>query len=334
MASIFLRGKFYYIRYYENGVPVQYSLETMNKKMAEVEKKKVENRLFLGETESRSKDFPAIEAIDAYEKYCLARNVKKTVHDDIKRIKGFITAKSIKHVQKITVNELSSYLDEKILKKKFKKSTANRTITNVKTWLNFCIDHELIKSNPIARIKTYSKLEKNPVRFYDKNNMEKILAAAAELGSEYHKMIGLGIFAGLRVSEILNIEWQNIDFDKKIIQVVNKDSFKTKSRKFRIIPLNSRLNDILKPCKLESGLCVFPDRKFITAPKFHLYKIQKKAELKEEGFHILRHTFGARLAEAGVSPYKIKEWMGHSSLRMTEIYMHLTPQHDEEINRI
>lgn len=334
MAGLYKRGPVYWIIYYEGGRKIQKSLKTKDRTVAKFKKNEIENQLSLGDSPLSLNDTTARKALDDYEKYCLARNVKKTVHDDIKRIRDFLEAGRISRIAQISVANLSSYLDTKVTAKKIKKSTANRTITNVKTWLNFCIDRNFIRLNPIARIKTYRKLEKNPVRFYHKDQYEALLNAAKELGPDHLKMVAIGIFAGLRVSELMGLEWPDIDFDRRIIRVVNKEGIKLKSRKFRIIPLHERLGAILATLRQETGLCVFPERNFTTAPKYHLYQIQKKAGLKEEGFHILRHTFGARLTEEGVSAYKIKEWMGHSSLRMTEIYMHLTPKHDEEINRI
>jgi len=47
--------------------------------------------------------------------------------------------------------------------------------------------------------------------------------------------------------------------------------------------------------------------------------------------HKLRHTFASQLAIGGVSIYKIKQWMGHSDIKTTEVYAHLSPE-DDDIN--
>ncbi len=49
------------------------------------------------------------------------------------------------------------------------------------------------------------------------------------------------------------------------------------------------------------------------------------------GWHLLRHTFASRLAQRNVSIYKISEWLGHSDIRTTMIYAHLSPKFDVDI---
>ena len=59
--------------------------------------------------------------------------------------------------------------------------------------------------------------------------------------------------------------------------------------------------------------------------------ITEDAEI-ECTIHELRHTFASQLAIAGVSIYKISKWLGHASIKTTEIYAHLTPN-DDDIGR-
>ena len=49
------------------------------------------------------------------------------------------------------------------------------------------------------------------------------------------------------------------------------------------------------------------------------------------GFHTLRHTFASRLVQAGVSIYKVSQWLGHRSVNTTQIYAHLATGHDSDI---
>jgi integrase len=51
------------------------------------------------------------------------------------------------------------------------------------------------------------------------------------------------------------------------------------------------------------------------------------------GWHLLRHTFARRLAQQGVSLYKIAAWLGHRDIRTTQVYAHLQAAYDPEIER-
>ena len=141
--------------------------------------------------------------------------------------------------------------------------------------------------------------------------------------------------SGLRCKELCNIEWEDIDFDQNLIYVRNKDGASLKTYRDRTVPLAQKLRAILEPIK-GKGRC-FPNE----AGKAHdkdtlrrvVDRIYKKAELSCRGLHILRHTFASQLVIAGVSIYKVSQWLGHSDVKMTMVYAHLAPQ-DSDIDRI
>ena len=64
-------------------------------------------------------------------------------------------------------------------------------------------------------------------------------------------------------------------------------------------------------------------------PKFH----ELPGKCTGRGWHLFRHTFASRLVQAGVSLYKVAEWMGHSDVRTTRIYAHLAQGYDTDIER-
>jgi len=123
----------------------------------------------------------------------------------------------------------------------------------------------------------------------------------------------------MRQKELFNLEWQDIDFERNLITIRNKDSFTTKSKKFRVIPLPSRLKSILESYRQQKGLC------FNTTNQRRIFaRIIKKAGLKGIGWHSLRHTCASHLAMQGVDLYTIAQLLGHSSITVTQIYAHLT----------
>ena len=150
-------------------------------------------------------------------------------------------------------------------------------------------------------------------------------------------VFALGIYAGLRKIEIVNARWEWFDFDNKLIVIKEHDDFRLKDYESRTLPFHHKLTDILSPIKMKDGFLLSSGRKSDGKYRYRyeFKKLFKKvvtvAKLEWVTPHVLRHTFGSQLAMAGVSIYKISQWMGHSHVETTKIYAHLQKQ-DEDIN--
>jgi integrase len=142
----------------------------------------------------------------------------------------------------------------------------------------------------------------------------------------------------MRLSECLHLERRDLDFTKREILIRAKRDWSPKSRKARVVPISIDTEKALraqllsnvrsKVDRIQSSSYVFPgphgfpvtiaviERPFMRAcadlfPGHGLH------------FHSLRHTFGSFLAEAGIPLQEIQRIMGHSSVRVTEIYARL-----------
>jgi integrase len=137
----------------------------------------------------------------------------------------------------------------------------------------------------------------------------------------------------MRLSEIANLKWQDIDFMDMKIRVRNTESFSTKSKRERTVPLHPFLADILSlRSQVDHSPFVFPrpDMNLVrkdTANK-NFRKYCKRTDLDSRfHFHTLRHTFASHLAMKGVSLYFIQKILGHQSIQTTtRIYVHLQPE--------
>ncbi len=123
------------------------------------------------------------------------------------------------------------------------------------------------------------------------------------------------LYTGMRKGELLKLRWQNVDSKKRQIKVE-----KTKSKKVRFIPINSVLFDELEGLKLKRGT---EQRVF---PFWYIQKAwenaRRRAGLEDLTLHDLRRTFGTRLLEAGVDIVTISKLYGHSSVLVTQRYLH------------
>jgi integrase len=157
------------------------------------------------------------------------------------------------------------------------------------------------------------------------------LIEAAELA--FRAMIVVGLRCGLRQGELLALRWEDVDLKNGRITVrrsiVRAREKGTKSRRIREIPLGQDVALELARHRHLRGPFVFCDdagnRLTNGECKWPLYNACTGAQLRRIGWHVLRHTFGSQLAMQGAAPSTIQKLMGHSTLRMTERYMHLSP---------
>jgi len=128
------------------------------------------------------------------------------------------------------------------------------------------------------------------------------------------------------LSEIINLEWDDVDMKAKLIQVKNKDTFTTKSKKERVIPISKSLKKILKGINNKEGFVFSNDgNKFNpTYASRSFKKCVRSSGLDDKiHFHTLRHSFASNLAQRGVNIYIIQKLLGHSNITTTQIYSHL-----------
>lgn len=134
-------------------------------------------------------------------------------------------------------------------------------------------------------------------------------------------MILLSINTGCRRGELFALTWAAVDLDNKTLTVIGERS---KNNKTRLIPLNAEAIDTLARWREQLGQSdglVFPGKEGgeLTTIKTAWLKVIRDAGI-DITWHGLRHTFGTRLADAGVGLHTIQALMGHSDIRVTARY--------------
>ena len=136
---------------------------------------------------------------------------------------------------------------EKFLFNVFSSAKYNAKLyhTNLRAAFNFAVSRNYIESNPIQKIK----LPKIPQKINLYISEDEFISILAKTGSDILK--DLFIFAyntGMRLSELTNLKWSSISLKEKIIKIENTETFTTKSKKSRLIPIyvKSWKDDFLK----------------------------------------------------------------------------------------
>lgn len=150
-------------------------------------------------------------------------------------------------------------------------------------------------------------------------------------------MVKVAVLSGLRLGELLSLRWQDIDLDQGELHVKNSKDFTTKSKRNRVIPMNTDLQALLVDWREESG-AEFPlvfHREGGLRWRVYTVSLRFKQAVKRSGlpserikalhFHSLRHTFATWLLQRSVPIYTVSRLLGHASVKTTEIYSHAVP---------
>jgi len=192
------------------------------------------------------------------------------------------------------------------------KISVNRYRALLHKMFNVAIEDGYIQENPVSKVKRYSELENVRNRVLTEDEEQRLMT---ESSNRLKLILKVALNTGMRLSEIRRLNWKNLDLEKKEIRVVE-----AKSGKSRKIPINSTLYGELIKLKSQDGRDdqVFPFKSIRTA----FANACERACIKDFTFHDLRRTFGTRLLERGVDIVTISRLYGHSSVLVTQRYLH------------
>jgi len=156
-------------------------------------------------------------------------------------------------------------------------------------------------------------------------------------------LIGLGGFAGLRISEAVAVKKENIDFDEHTI-FINVQHFQgrlkpPKARSERYVPILPDLDHLLKEQYVQSRIWLFPGKKegypmtSVTWTARYFSKILRDLELPQVRYHSLRHAFNKMLYDHGIPQREVMQIMGHKPQGMTWRYDRESVQRCVQVTR-
>ncbi|MGH8284055.1 MAG: tyrosine-type recombinase/integrase [Gammaproteobacteria bacterium] len=260
-------------------------------------------------------------------------------HDSWRTRKHLLPYFGNRDIASITTGDVEK-LKQDLLIKSLDGSTVNRVVALLSSIFNFERKHNSTLKNPIrGEVKKLREPIKETIPL-DEAELTKLLKTASN-NQRNHVLIALAIFAGLRASEVLGLEWKRVDFKEKelhICQTAVKTNVRdtTKSGKKRIVPISAQLHAILLQHyhnKDTSGFVI----KSYTGERLHkVQDIFSKMRLesgirREVTFHTLRHTFATNAANKGVNLPTLQQWMGHSDIKTTMRYIYVDKEHSQQM---
>ena len=275
----------------------------------------------------------AIELFLEYKAVEEGLNIKSTIPDYKDDFKVFLKYfPNIKTVDDLNDELIDNFIYEQSLND-LKSSTISRRISTIKNFFLF-LENEKIATNLVKEV-ILTKKERHIPTFLSIDEIKNLLSVFDETKpTEYRDktMVLVMYSAGLRVSELINLEKRSINFEEKLI------TLKGKGNKERFVPLNyialEYLNNYLSQNKNNK---VFSKSKYLFINKkdgkpltrqyffVELNKYAKRAGIdKKISPHTLRHSFATHLLENGADLRVVQELLGHSKIETTQIYTHLS----------
>jgi site-specific recombinase XerD len=220
--------------------------------------------------------------------------------------------------------------------------TLARKAATLKNFFKFCLNQGYITKDPAQYLKI-PKYEKKLPMFFTEQEMLDILRIPdlnTIAGIRDRAILELMYSCGLRISEVVSLKINNLDFHNRIIKVMGK------GKKERIIPFGKECRKALKQYAK-----VRPD--FLPDPKEKTFFLNKKglplstndtryaldrylhlvAQTKGYTPHSIRHAFATHLLEHGADLKGVQEMLGHENLSTTEIYTHLSLEEVKKVYR-
>jgi site-specific recombinase XerD len=218
-------------------------------------------------------------------------------------------------------------------KKPVSKVTVNKEIIKLAQILDLAVDRRAIETNPARAIRRYKETKTRKPRSLTRDEIKTLLGTAVLekqiLAGIAFPIITAYLYTGMRRSELLWLEKEDIDIDARRITIQRKLDFTTKTGESRVIGLSDRLLIILRPFLKQEGRFLFGgERPILTADgvTHGFKKIIRKADLPDTiTLHSLRHTYITHLLEAGINPRRVQDLAGHKDFQTTWQYSHVLP---------
>jgi integrase len=211
-------------------------------------------------------------------------------------------------------------------KRGLKAKTINTLLSHLRKCLSDAADEDLLDRLP--KIKRLP-IEKPLGDFLSEDEMKTLVERAP--GAPKGVMVVLAVLTGMRRGELRGLRWEDVDLRNRVIKVARNVVLERhvklpKSGKARVIPLAEHAATLLEQQNhFETGW-VFPGKNGHPLRPDECRTIVATAcdvaGVRRVGWHALRHTFATQLALRGVPGRVIQEYMGHSTIAMTEHYLH------------
>jgi integrase len=366
VASLYKRGKNYWISYYLETKQVRKSLNTTDARVARGKLKKLEYELALGDLHAASR-LPLAPILESFCHELKATRTRKSYKNDFSRLRiffgprcdalkpglpGVMQGATAKHgpdryagkhapgefLEDITPQTINRFISARIRRDDWSAKTANLLRQTLHKLFSYAIKHHNFRSldrrypNPAVAVER--RRESAPeIRFLKMNEIDQQLEVV-EKRPVIHTMVATYIYAGLRREEGVWLTLEDVDLTSRLIRIqaktVGEEFWQAKTRRNRVIPISDALFAILSTYQNASDSTWFfpsPTGKRWDPDNFSAdLRDINNANGLDWSCLDFRHTFGSHLAQKGESLYKIATLLGNSPDICRRHYAALIPE--------
>lgn len=257
---------------------------------------------------------------------------------DLNKYEEYLLMKKLNYLN-LTYQNISDFVIY-LKKSAYKSTTINRILSTLRSFYSYLEKEKIIDVNPFNLVNGL-KTEKRLPNYFKYEEFLSMLNVCdkTNLGIRNRAILEMLLATGLRVSELVNIKINDIDFANREIKVLGKGS---KERivffgSYSLDSLNDYINNsrpFLLNNKISDYLYVNNNGTHLTdrGVRLIIKNIMSKACIKSKvSPHTFRHTFATIMLNEGCDIRSVQELLGHASLSTTSIYTHLT---NEEIRKV
>lgn len=226
-------------------------------------------------------------------------------------------------LERLTVENIHDYCSLRSLQG-VKNATINRELTILRSAINYYNQHqETDIKNPLNGFSLFE--DDFMPKYLNEYQCKRLLKACSEYSNKaFYVYIYLLLNTGCRSSELLTLEWNNVDLDRRFFIVRNSLS---KNKKTVYKPINDQALNVFDELPIIHYKHVFynpkTDNRYKSFRKAWLWALERSGLYCR--IHDLRHTFASLLVSNGVPIYHVSQLLGHSDTRVTQRYAHLSP---------
>jgi integrase/recombinase XerC len=208
----------------------------------------------------------------------------------------------------------------------------NRKISSLRSFFKYLLRLGRVKASPMVNVISPKSGKRVPVFVNEQDTREllKTLAGSTEDWKTLNARMLILLFysTGMRLSELIQLREQQLDFGRSQVRVLGKGN------KERLIPVSQELVKAIEDYRqwkrkefenpadtllvTEKGKKMYPKYAYLLVNRY----LGQAANLDKKSPHVLRHTFATHLLNGGADLNAVKELLGHSSLASTQVYTH------------
>ena len=261
---------------------------------------------------------------------------------EIDHFVNFMKEEDFSSFDEVQYRFLRGYLT-RLYENNLSKNSINHKMSSLRSFYRYLMKKDIVKDNPFLLIESQKTPKRNPDFLYPEEMMELLdsIQTTDELGKRNKAILELMYASGLRNSEVVNLQLQDVDLQNQLLLIHGKGN------KDRYVPFHDYALDALLVYLQEarSGLMV-------KANEEHSYVFvnNRGNQMSNRGLqdiidricfnydatkkihpHTIRHSFATHLLNAGADLRTVQELLGHENLSTTQIYTHITSEHLQEV---